>query len=346
VIKYLKSKRKLLDSIIESFSPYHGATVLDLFSGTARVGHAAKSHGYRVISSDLNHYAHTLATCYVQADHCDYAHKAQKIIEELNALPGQAGYFTETYCEKSRYFHPKNGARIDAIRDFIAQKIEEPILRAILLTSLMEAADRVDSTCGVQMAYLKDWAARAHNELHLRLPELLDRQTKESSQAVHADALDFIQEAHADITYLDPPYNQHSYLGNYHIWETLVLNDKPEVYGIAHKRIDCKERKSAFNSKRAFKNAFAHIIEHAPGYRIVVSFNNEGYLSPDELIEILQSRGEVTTIDHHYRRYIGASIGVFNPQGERVGEAGHSHNLEHLFIVNVKNPQRCVEYAA
>ena len=41
----------------------------------------------------------------------------------------------------------------------------------MLLTSLIEAADRVDSTCGVQMAYLKRWAPRAGNPLELREPE-------------------------------------------------------------------------------------------------------------------------------------------------------------------------------
>ena len=85
-----------------------------------------------------------------------------KIIHELNALPGQAGYFTETFCERSRFFQPKNGARIDAIREFIESKDFEPELKAVLLVSLMEAADRVDSTTtGVQMAYLKKWAARS-----------------------------------------------------------------------------------------------------------------------------------------------------------------------------------------
>ena len=37
------------------------------------------------------------------------------------------------------------------------------------------AADRVDSTTGVQMAFLKQWAARSHNQLELRLPDLLPR---------------------------------------------------------------------------------------------------------------------------------------------------------------------------
>ena len=41
----------------------------------------------------------------------------------------------------------------------------------MLLTSLIEAADRVDSTCGLQMAYVKKWAPRSYNDLELREPD-------------------------------------------------------------------------------------------------------------------------------------------------------------------------------
>ncbi len=51
--------------------------------------------------------------------------------------------------------------------------------------------------------------------------------------------------------YLDPPYNQHRYFTNYHVWETLVRGDEPEHYGIACKRLDAREdsTRSVFNSK-------------------------------------------------------------------------------------------------
>jgi len=93
-------------------------------------------------------------------------------------------------------------------------------LLGIALTSLMEAADRVDSTTGVQMAYLKRWARRSHNRLTLRMPELVDGE----GEALRREAED-AAEAECDVAYLDPPYNQHSYLGNYHVWETLVRWD-------------------------------------------------------------------------------------------------------------------------
>ncbi len=94
-------------------------------------------------------------------------------LARLNALPGEPGYVTRTFCEESRYFQPRNGARIDAIRAAIEQDHPAGPLRAILLTALMLAADRVDSTTGLQMAYLKQWSPRSHRDLELRLPELL-----------------------------------------------------------------------------------------------------------------------------------------------------------------------------
>ena len=99
------------------------------------------------------------------------------------------------------------------------------------------------------MAYLKSWASRSFNDLELRIPKILHRAQSGKSRAYQLDASDASRILDANIAYLDPPYNQHKYLGNYHIWESLVLWDKPEVYGVARKRIDCKDRKSVFNSK-------------------------------------------------------------------------------------------------
>ncbi len=59
------------------------------------------------------------------------------------------------------------------MRDAIETQYSSDPLYPVLLTALMLAADRVDSTTGLQMAYLKQWAARAHNDIELRAPELL-----------------------------------------------------------------------------------------------------------------------------------------------------------------------------
>ncbi|MBC7171520.1 MAG: DNA adenine methylase, partial [Polyangiaceae bacterium] len=174
MIKYLGSKRLLVPAIVRAAQALPEVErVLDLFSGTSRVGHALKRAGFDVIANDHLAYAETLARCYVQADATRWREPAEQLIRELAEVAPDAGYFTETFCERSRFFQPMNGARIDAIRESIASRQLHPELEAIALVSLMEAADRVDSTTGVQMAYLKQWAARASKPLALRMPDVL-----------------------------------------------------------------------------------------------------------------------------------------------------------------------------
>ncbi len=337
MIKYLGSKRTLVPLILRIAGSLPGArSVTDLFSGTARVGHALKSQGFQVFSNDHNAFAATCARCYVEADAEKLSRDARILIEEFNRLPGSAGYFTHTFCDRARFFQPKNGARVDAIREAIAAKALSPTLEAVLLVSLMEAADRVDSTCGMQMAYLKEWAPRAHKEIELRLPTLAKRPASGPCRVTQADACEAIHLHPSDILYLDPPYNQHSYLNNYHIWESLVLWDKPDVYGVACKRMDCRERKSSFNQKHRFADAFSYLVRNASARLLVVSFSNEGYLSRSEMEALLSERGPVFVVATDYKRYVGAQIGIYSPRGERVGEVSHLRNLEYLYIVDTE----------
>jgi adenine-specific DNA-methyltransferase len=303
--------------------------VADVFSGSARVAHAMKRAGLYVLANDHNAYARVLAGCYVAADRGRVERDARLLVGELNRLPGRPGYVTTTYCEQARFFQPKNGARIDAIRDAIERKGLGPELRAVVLTSLLGAADRVDSTCGLQMAYLKAWSPRSHNDLELRLPDCLPG----PGEAHQLDALEAADRLEADVAYLDPPYNQHNYLRNYHIWETLVLWDAPGVYGVARKRADCRERTSAFNSRRAAARALAELVARARARYLVVSFSDEGYLDRAELAAILRRRGPVAFVEFDHRRYVGARIGIYSPSGVRVGQVSHVRNRERLFLV-------------
>ena len=97
-----------------------------------------------------------------------------------------------------------------------------------------------------------------------------------------------------DFAYLDPPYNQHRYFTNYHVWETLVRWDAPEHYGIACKRADSRERRhpqrlqlEGCDAGRRSPRSSADIEATV----VVVSCNNESWLGRDELIEMCESRG-------------------------------------------------------
>ncbi len=351
LIKYLGSKRLLLPAIVRavrsaSLRTTGAKTVLDLFSGTSRVGHALKHAGYRVIANDHNAYAHALARCYVQADAEDVLDDAEKLVREFNAMSvgsggagsGGGGYFTETFCVRSRFLQPHNGERVDAIREAIARKGLEPELEAVMLVSLMEAADRVDSTTGVQMAYLKQWSARSFKRLELRVPNVLPQARAGKGEALRLDAFAAAETDEADVVYIDPPYNQHSYLGNYHVWESLVLWDKPPVFGVACKRADVKERRSVFNSRPNAPKAVADLLASVRARCVIVSFSDEGYVQREQLEQALRglwnAEGSLDILAHDFKRYVGAQIGIHNPRGEKVGSVSHLRNTEYLFIAH------------
>ena len=257
MIKYLGSKRRLVPVLSRLCLGWRAQTVLEsLDRHHPRRGHlqarGCAGHGGR-------HRAGTpRCSCGLtwprtprSVDHAALT----AAIEELNALPGEPGYFTETFCVRARFFQPENGACVDAVRAALSVTTRAHRCIRSCSTSLVEAADRVDSTAGVQMAYVKQWAPRSYSPLTLRAPEMLPG----TGRALRGDAVELASTLPpCDLAYLDPPYNQHRYFTNYHVWETLVVGDEPADYGIAgRKRIDaCDDTtKSVFNARRKMPDA-------------------------------------------------------------------------------------------
>jgi adenine-specific DNA-methyltransferase len=331
VVKYIGSKRLLAPLIGRIAAALPIRTACDVFAGTTRVGQELRRAGLVVHSNDLATYSETLGQAYIAADETLDRPRIRRLLAELAALEPVHGYFTETFCVQSRYLQPANGMRVDAIRDAIDRLDVTPLERGVLLTSLLEAADRVDSTCGLQMAYVKQWSARSFGPLDLREPAAVDGPAGTVSR-LDAHALAPLLEG-IDCAYLDPPYNQHSYFSNYHVWETLVRWDAPEAYGIARKRIDCRTTKSAFNRKREAWDAFASLVDALPTPWLVVSFSNEGFHALDDVHALLGAKGYVRAVEVDSKRYVGAQIGIHNLRGERVGRVSHLRNTEVLFVV-------------
>lgn len=335
MIKYLGSKRLLVSNIAEAVARFDNvSSFADAFSGTSHVGYHFKKCGKRVLSNDAARYAYTFATCYIAADAKKYADDASKIIADLQKLPGKYGYFTDTFCVRSRFLQPFNGEKIDAMRDEVARLSLDPVLEAVVLTSIVEAADRVDSTVALQSAYLKKWSKRSYDSLTLRLPELVD--SNERCEAFCGDASDFVASIDADLVYIDPPYNQHSYIGNYHVWETLVRWDAPEHFGVACKRRDynSESMKSDYNSKKKFLSTFNKLIRSLKSKYAIVSFSNESFITYDQVVEILMCMGNVSVVSIPHKRYIGSKIGgSTNLSGVRSG--GHASCVEYLFCLDM-----------
>ncbi len=331
VIKYLGSKRRLVPVLAAMAAGCQARTALDLFTGTTRVAQAFKQAGAQVTAVDRARYAAVLAGCYVATDAATVDRQlVERTVAELDGLPGEPGYVTETFCEQSRFFQPQNGARIDAVRAAIDERYAGSPLWPILLTSLMEAADRVDSTTGLQMAYVKQWAARSYRPLSMRVPALLPG----GGRAVHGDACILADQLGSfDLAYLDPPYNQHRYEANYHIWETLVAWDAPEHYGVACKRQDLRSGdRSPFNSKRTMADALADVVRRVPARVLLLSYNDESWVPLDRLVEVCSVRGAVEVLAFPSDRYVGARIGIHDPSGVKVGTVGRIRNVEYLLV--------------
>ena len=371
MIKYIGSKRRLVPVLARICEAAGARTALDLFTGTTRVAQAFKAQGVYVTAVDSARYAEVFARTYIETDAAATdAGELRAAIDHLNAVPGKPGYVHETFSRQARFFQSENAARIDAARDCIESEYAGSPLYPLLLTSLIEAADRVDSTTGVQMAYVKQWAPRSFNSLELRMPELLagrGRAIRGDAVALTASACTATATAatptatatatataasattaaglgHFDLAYLDPPYNQHRYFTNYHVWETLVAWDAPEAYGVARKRVDARDpsTRSLFNSKRTMPEALASVVSSVSCDLLVLSYNDESWLDVSELEAMCAGpdasgrRRHVATLGFDSARYVGARIGIFDPSGRKVGRVSHLSNRELLVIAGAE----------
>jgi adenine-specific DNA-methyltransferase len=337
VIKYLGSKRRLVPVLRQLPLAVGARSALDLFTGTTRVAQAFKADGLSVTALDSARYSVEFARCYVATD-ADAINNVEldALLGELQHATSLDGYVTATFCDQARFFHPDNGRRIDGALAVLRGLGDHP-LRPVLLTALIEAADRVDSTTGLQMAYLKQWAPRARQPLTIRRPELLSG----GGVAVLGDAVREVDRlGEFDFAYLDPPYNQHRYVSNYHVWETLAAGDEPAVYGKACKRVDLRADalRSVFNERRAMPAALADCIARVPAAVVAVSLSDESWVSLDDLRDMCAVRGPVEVLEFVSRRYVGSQIGVFNRSGVRVGEAGAAFNLERIAVCGELTP--------
>jgi adenine-specific DNA-methyltransferase len=332
LIKYIGSKRRLVPVLGDLLTLAGARRAADLFTGTTRVAQEWKRRGAEVWAVDTAGYAEVLAQCYIGTDARTVAlGEVEAALSELQQLPGVHGYVTATFARAARFFQEPNSTRIDAIRAHVEERWSEHPLHPVLLASLLEAADRVDSTTGVQMAYLKTWAPRSFQPLTLRRPVLLDG----PGWAVRGDAVEVAATLpEVDLAYLDPPYNQHRYFTNYHVWETLVAWDAPAHYGVACKRIDAKDprTRSVFNDRRRAPSALEALISGLRAAVVVVSASDEAWVSLDDLVSMGETRGAVRVLAFESTRYIGSKIGIHNRNGEKVGRAGRTSNTEYLML--------------
>jgi len=327
-VKYIGSKASLVDKILnfvgEHLPPDAPKSILDVFTGTTRVAQAFRCQGWQVTTSDLSWAPEAYSHAFVQRTAASGA-RIGALIEELRAVEPQSGWITTTYCDVVaadggivKMWKPVNGQKADAMRDQIQTWKESGYCSEheamILITCLIFALDKVDSSVGVQQAYLKTWAARASNLLDLRDLPFYDGPV---GTHIVGDAL-VNPYPGATVAYLDPPYSAHSYSTYYHIWDSVVRWDKPAVGLKTNRRIDRVSNSdeqdesmlSAWNSKRTALEAFLMLVSRLPVQYVVISYNDESLVPLDNLIGALEAGYPSVVVKKiPYKRNIMAQIG-------------------------------------
>ncbi len=191
--------------------------------------------------------------------------------------------------------------------------------RDLLLALLILEAAVHANTSGVFKAFHKGFGGHGRDALprilgameleHPLLPEA------EPAEVFREDAAVFVRRWTADLAYLDPPYNQHQYGSNYHILNTLVRWDRDPVPletgpdGRLLRKAGIppawKETRSPFCGRSTARAALAGLIDALDARTLVLSYNTEGLVSPEELYELLSGRWEVRPEVLDYVRYRG-----------------------------------------
>ncbi len=296
-MNYIGSKVSLLDfldSCIQEVAGRNNNTLCDLFAGTGIVGRHYKQRGMSIISNDIQYYSYILNKHYI--GNCSEI-GLKNIFDYLNQIPNVHGFIYNNYSfggsGTRMYFSDENAMRCDAIRTEIEilyknKKINETEYY-FLLASLIECIDKYANTASVYGAYLKQLKKSAQKRF-LLLP--IDTIPSDLPQFVfNQNANNLIKNIYADILYLDPPYNERQYASNYHILETIAKYDNPKIQGKTGLR-EYSEQKSDFCKKAHVKNAFADIIKNAKTKYIFLSYNNEGLMTPDDIRDIMKTRGK------------------------------------------------------
>lgn len=347
-IKYAGSKLKILPYIIEMINGLNGIeTVLDGFSGSTRVSQAFAQLGYSTTSNDISAWSEVFATCYLVSDKSNEYY--QQVIDHLNGLPGVDGWYTENYGggenEIKKLFQLKNARKLDAIRDEIDMLNLCWEDKCVMLTSLIYALDKVDSTLGHYAAYLSAWSPRSYNDLSLKLPLRFDLKGK--NKVYRDDIFSTVANNQFDLVYFDPPYGSNNekmppsrvrYASYYHLWTTIIRHDKPLLFGKANRRDDSRDEKSAsvFEEFRKNENgdflameALRRLIEETKAHYLLLSYSSGGRATKQQLLDIMSDSGkllEVKMID--YKKNV-----MSNMQSTREWISSEEKHHEYLILM-------------
>lgn len=340
-MRYLGNKEKLLFSIhsllFDKELLKSSLVFCDAFCGSGSVSNSLKSIYNNIIINDSMVWNVIYSQGRIMASKCKFEKLGFNPFNYFkNELTPIKGFFYNNYTpggSERMYFTPKNGEIIDGIRYSIEnwkkKNLISDIEYAYLLYCLIEAISKVSNTAGVYGSYLKYWDRRALKTIDLH--PLTEDLFNDSSDYFHLETKcckieDVISEIKCDILYLDPPYTQNQYGTQYHLLETLILNDNPTISKITGSR-PVTPMKSYWSKDISSHILFDKIIAKTNARHIILSYNNDGLMSKDYIESVLKRYGNEETYECReitYKKYNNTKCKT---------SQGH---IEYLFYVEKK----------
>lgn len=337
-MRYIGNKESMveeIDSFIESrVESEESLTLFDAFCGTGAVSDRLKNKFNLVINDNLK-WATVYTAGRLYASSCHFERLGFDPFAFLNQSDEKVqGFIYKNYAptESSRmYFTPENAARIDYFRKQIEEWYKNKLLSEaeymLLLASLVESVSRVSNTAGVYGAFLKKWDGRALKPIEFIKPAY--NACDSLNIKIYNDKTEnIISDVKCDILYLDPPYTQNQYGTQYHLLETLILNDHPSVSKVTGSR-PVMPMRSDWSKEYKAHILLDKIIANTTARYIVMSYNNDGLMSKEYIEAVMKRYGKPET-------YCCKKISYKKYQNWK--SQNHKEHFEYLFFVEKKDP--------
>lgn len=324
-MRYLGNKTKLENFLVDNLVPYlpEDGSMFDMFSGTGSVAKMFKELGYKTYSTDILYFSYVLQEAYLGNTGMPSFNKSSKFssyesaLKYLNGLKPKHGYVYNTFADEGTkhldqprmFFTADNAGKIDAIRDELetlrSSKEVTDKEYYILLATLLEACSSVANITGVYAAFLKKFEKQAQKPITLK-PIALTLEGKDAT-CYNKDGV-LLLDVETDLYYLDPPYNARQYAPNYHVLETIARWDAPTAKGVTGMR-DYGDLKSDFCNKVKALIVLDKIASEGKYKTLAMSYNSEGIMPTQDIIDVLSKYGTVKLVEKTYPRFKSHNVG-------------------------------------
>jgi len=307
--RYLGNKYKLLPFITsvvaENCEGVH--SIADIFAGTGAVASAFTDK--QIITND-NLYSNYISHLAWFSPQAYSREKIERIIVHYNGLRVTSdNYISDNFADT--FFSQADCRKIGFIREdtearFALGEINERE-RALLITSLLYAADKIANTCGHYDAFRQGADFEKHLELSVPLP---NENLNTENVCYNEDTNELVKRISADLVYIDPPYNSRQYCDAYHLLENIARWEKPKVKGVARK-MDRSSLKSDYCTNKA-ATAFEDLIQNINARYILLSYNNmakkgndrsNAKINDEDIMRVLSAKGEVKIFTQDYKPF-------------------------------------------